>query len=437
MKIIFCLNHFLPEKVAGIEVYTFNLALNLMKMGHEAVVLIPHLNGLETDSYVYDNVRVIRYAENSPDNTQIRKGLLEPSGLKNFVNVILAERPGIVHFQELAKGRGIGLFHLKALRGLGLKMVFTPHLSTYSCQTGNLVFKEQIICDGIIRVNRCTSCSYHSNGVTGIASGLLQSAAGALFATGINTNAWNSSLGTALGYPFLIAEKKRDLLLIADYCDKIISLTHWYKNILIRNKVAADKIVYSAQGLAGKPVRVGKLTVKPIRIVFAGRISRYKGVHLIIEALKQLPAGSITVDLYGQVTEDAYAAKCISESQKMEGVNWKGQVEPHAMIGIFAKYDLLCLPSTFSEMSPLVIQEAFAAGIPVVASNVYGNAEQIEDGVNGWLFDFKNVQSLVEKLIRLINKPSLIDLAKNKIQEPRSFETVAGEHLKVYQSILH
>lgn len=51
----------------------------------------------------------------------------------------------------------------------------------------------------------------------------------------------------------------------------------------------------------------------------------------------------------------------------------------------------MSLCSTFSEMSPLVIQEAFAARLPVIASNVYGNAEQITHGENGLLFNFNDV----------------------------------------------
>jgi glycosyltransferase involved in cell wall biosynthesis len=88
-------------------------------------------------------------------------------------------------------------------------------------------------------------------------------------------------------------------------------------------------------------------------------------------------------------------------------------------------------------MSPLVIQEAFAAGIPVIASNVYGNEEQIRHNMNGLLFDFNNVNDLRRQIIRCIKEPSLLqDLAKN-IKSPRSFKEVGGEYLTLYKNLLN
>jgi glycosyltransferase involved in cell wall biosynthesis len=88
-------------------------------------------------------------------------------------------------------------------------------------------------------------------------------------------------------------------------------------------------------------------------------------------------------------------------------------------------------------MSALVIQEAFAAGIPVLATNVYGNAEQIQHNHNGLLFQFNNVEDLRTQILRCINEPDLINnLAKN-IKTPRSFEEVAEEYYTLYKNLLN
>jgi glycosyltransferase involved in cell wall biosynthesis len=99
------------------------------------------------------------------------------------------------------------------------------------------------------------------------------------------------------------------------------------------------------------------------------------------------------------------------------------------------QYDALCLCSTFSEMSPLVIQEAFAAGIPIIASNVYGNAEQIKNGYNGLLFGFKDAASLKEQLLRCINDPVLLIEMKKNTRAPRSFQQVGDEYYRIYQTL--
>jgi glycosyltransferase involved in cell wall biosynthesis len=120
----------------------------------------------------------------------------------------------------------------------------------------------------------------------------------------------------------------------------------------------------------------------------------------------------------------------------MKNIKWMGTIQKESVLSEMRQYHALCLPSTFSEMSPLVIQEAFAAGIPVIASNVYGNAEQIKDGVNGLLFRFNDALSLREQLLRCINDPQLLFQLKQGVLSPRSFQEVGDEYHELYQELL-
>src|SRR5207249_4365601 len=100
-----------------------------------------------------------------------------------------------------------------------------------------------------------------------------------------------------------------------------------------------------------------------------------------------------------------------------------------------AQHDMLCLPSAFSEMSPLVIQEAFGAGLPVLASEVYGNAELIKHNRNGLLFTFKSLDSLYVQLKRLLEEKALLLSLKEGVKPPIAFETVAAQYLTIYKSL--
>ena len=102
-----------------------------------------------------------------------------------------------------------------------------------------------------------------------------------------------------------------------------------------------------------------------------------------------------------------------------------------------AEYNALCLCSTITEMSPLVIQEAFAAGLPVIASNVYGNAEQITHGINGLLFNFNDPNDLLKQLKRCIDEKDLLQSLSKNIKPPRSFVELGNEHLQLYKSLLN
>lgn len=437
MKIFFSLNHFLPEYVAGTEVYTYNLARSMQQAGHEVAVLIPLFDAIHNDSYHHDGIRVIRYSETSENNRQMIMGKEKPVGLKHYLDILKEECPDIVHFQEISGGRGIGIFHVKACSSLGIKIVLTFHLSTYSCQTGKLVYMEERLCDGVIRISDCTKCAYQSRGLGMIGSALLTSVSKTLFLAGLDTSAGNSKLGTALGLSSIVQKQKESLLLLSSLANKIVVLTKFYKNILERNGIEPAKIQLSPQGLTGMPV-AGKIRDCSgiIKLVFVGRVSKYKGVHLLLKSLQYFPEQKISLDIYGPVTEDNYALECRKLSEKMKNVSWKGTIESNKVIEMLTSYDLLCLPSTFSEMSPLVIQEAFAAGIPVLASDVHGNAEQVKNGVNGWLFKFKDILSLRHTIEKLLAEPNLIVEAKKNIPETRSFDSIAAEHLSMYNSLL-
>ncbi len=433
MKILFSLNHFLPEKLAGIELYTLNLAKALQSSGANVAVIIPFFDESENDSYYYEGIRVIRYAECSVEDRAMIQGKSRPDGLSNFTNILQTENADVLHFQELAQGRGVSLFHMESAAGLGIPVYLTCHLSTYSCQTGHLFYKDQIPCDGVIRVRRCSSCTYHVQLNGGVVGKALATTANFLHSLGVDTTNTNSSAGTLFGFPFIIEKKKRDLLKIAGICEKVVVPGKWYKSILEANGVVADKIVYIAQGLAGETQEPAQeQVILPLKLVFIGRISRYKGVHLLLQALQELPADKIQLDIYGQVRDNDYATQWKKMSAGMTNVIWEGEIPQENVTSMLSGYDLLCLPSTFSEMSPLVIREAFAAGIPVLASNAYGNAEQVDNGVNGWLFEFNSVASLKQKLEMLIDNPGMVDVAKKRIPSTRGFDKVAEEHLELY-----
>jgi glycosyltransferase involved in cell wall biosynthesis len=440
MKILFCLHHFLPDYIAGTEIYTYNLAKKLQELDIEVVVVIPNFGFNETIEYYYENIRVIKYAENSIEDRKMILGNRKPDGLQVFLSILKKEKPSIIHFQELITGRGINLFHVEVAYKLNFKIILTAHLSYYTCQTGNLVYKGKELTDGKIEINKCTACTFHDKGVKGLKAFTLKPIAMLLYHIGWNSLSWNSKLGTALGIPFLIEKKRKDLTLLAEMCDKIVSITSFYPNILKLNEVPENKLTIIKQGLPGDIIyeRNKQETFRePLKIIFIGRISEFKGIHLLLRAIKELGNEKITLDIYGEIINDDYTNYCRQISSNLIGVEWKDIINAQEKSKRLPQYDLLCLPSTFSEMSPLVIQEAFAAGIPVLASDVYGNAEQIKDGVNGWLFKFKDVEDVKRKLLALIREPALIQKARQNLAEIRSFSVVALEYRKLYREVLN
>jgi glycosyltransferase involved in cell wall biosynthesis len=87
-------------------------------------------------------------------------------------------------------------------------------------------------------------------------------------------------------------------------------------------------------------------------------------------------------------------------------------------------------------MSPLVIQEAKAVGLPVLASDVYGNSEQLDNG-SGLLFEINSVSSLKAQLEKLLTNRGILDQLKQNITAPKKFNVIATEYDAVYKRILN
>lgn len=440
MQVVFCINYFLPYQVAGTEVYTFQLAKYLQTKEYKVAVVFPNRDNSDMPLYYeIEGVPVYTYEEHDVNDKLLMRGERPPAGLINFSKLMMQLKPDIVHFQELEAGTSIGLYHVKEVNRLGYKSVFTFHLSHYSCFTGTLMKSLVQTCKGVIDPSVCTYCSYRTRGLSQITAGLLNSGASVLKFAGLNTGLYKGPVATALGMHFLIEQKMKNLTALTQLISKLVVITDWYRHVLALNHVPANKIRVIKQGLphSAEPVSAPAIPAIPLRLIFIGRISQFKGVHLLIKALQGIESNLVELDIYGPTNEDEYAADCMQQTALMQNVKWKGTINKEAVLPVMKGYHALCLPSTFSEMSPLVIQEAFAAGVPVIASNVYGNAEQIKDGVNGLLFRFNDALSLREQILKCITEPQLVFQLQQGILSPRSFNEVGEEYHQLYRELLH
>lgn len=143
------------------------------------------------------------------------------------------------------------------------------------------------------------------------------------------------------------------------------------------------------------------------RMAFVGRLDPVKGALLLIEAmarvLKSHPDASLTLAGDGPARAGAEArarALGIEGSVRFAGFMTQGQVAD-----LLAQSDMLVLPS-FAEGLPVVYMEALASRIPVVASRVAGVQELVEDGVTGYTIPPGDVDSLTDRILRLMDDPA-------------------------------
>jgi len=130
-----------------------------------------------------------------------------------------------------------------------------------------------------------------------------------------------------------------------------------------------------------------------------------KGVEVLLEALAKLRSEGLPVRLravggFETPEYERQVKRLAGELGLADAVDWVGFVED--VDGEWARIDLFVLPSLFGEGLPMVVLEAMAAGVPVVATRVEGVPEAIRDAEDGLLADPGDPGSLAQVIGRVV-----------------------------------
>jgi glycosyltransferase involved in cell wall biosynthesis len=117
-------------------------------------------------------------------------------------------------------------------------------------------------------------------------------------------------------------------------------------------------------------------------------------------------------------------------------IHFLPSVPSQRAISVLRNYDLLAAPSRCLETGPFVVLEAFAAGIPVIGSNLGGIAELITDGKNGMIVTTESVQAWTDAIRSCCDDHALLDRLRRGITQPRQMPVVAEEMLSLYHTLL-
>jgi glycosyltransferase involved in cell wall biosynthesis len=143
-------------------------------------------------------------------------------------------------------------------------------------------------------------------------------------------------------------------------------------------------------------------------ILYSGRLVREKGVFVLLEAFRQisrvLPEAGLLVVGHGR---EELRMREFCREMNVDGVFFEGAQQYRCMPYYYALTDVLALP-TFSDTWGLVVNEAFACGVPAVVSRVAGACDDlIVDGQTGFAIEPGNARDLADKLLRILCDPVL------------------------------
>ena len=179
---------------------------------------------------------------------------------------------------------------------------------------------------------------------------------------------------------------------------------------------------------------------EPLRILYAGRLQRVKGVENLVEACMRLDSGEWRLTLVGGDTNTAPLGCSMRETiETMVAGEWRvtllERVSREELQAVYGQHDLLAVPSKF-EVWPNVALEAMRAGLPVLATPVGGLTEIVGDGT-GWHTAGESRAALGEALERLLASRDEIERVRTSGEIFRRFErlTAAEPVLSAYRDL--
>lgn len=179
------------------------------------------------------------------------------------------------------------------------------------------------------------------------------------------------------------------------------------------------------------------------RILYAGKIIKRKGLLDLINALGLIDSTSnFELHLAGSGDDREYTKEIkvrIEELGLGERVKFLGHLDENQVLEQFSQASILILPS-YQETAPMVIQQAMAAEVAVVATNICGIPDQLNSGELGLLFNPGDIESCSAHLQKLLNddefRKKVIANAKRKALEEFHLDKVALRTMQYYTEIV-
>jgi glycosyltransferase involved in cell wall biosynthesis len=157
--------------------------------------------------------------------------------------------------------------------------------------------------------------------------------------------------------------------------------------------------------------------------LFAGRVVKEKGVHVLAEAFAGIPEYKV------KIIGDGPEKKSLEEKfNSYPNISFTGYMDHYSVLEYMKRCKALICPSIWYEGAPLTIIEAFATGTPVIASRLGSMAESISEGYNGLHFIAGDAIDLQEKIRLFIQKTN---------KDTKLYQNARQSYLEKYHPDIH
>ena len=384
-----------PIELGGTERVVKSLAESLVRAGHQVAVATASPGG-GARSEVFNGVTVHYlgvsrflwpyYPEANPRHLKlIWKGLdtLKTGMVQGLGRLLDREKPDVVHSHNLP---GFSVSAWQAAKARGLPLVHNLHDYSLLCARSSM-FKSGRNCG-----RPCGTCRLFSFSKRGPSS-LVDAVVGVS----------RFVLDRHLEHGFFARTRQRE-------------------------------VIFSSCEQPGRPPsRAGEARL-PLRLGYLGRLQPSKGVEWVLQALQGLSPEPWELRLAG--TGGAEYVSDLKRRFASPRVHFLGFIRPEAL---FAEIDLLLVPSLWQEPFGMIIIEAYAHGVPVIAANRGGIPEIVDEGRTGFIFNPESQESLRAAIRHYVEQPLLAARMRSlALEKAKCFSTarMVDSYLSVYERAL-
>jgi glycosyltransferase involved in cell wall biosynthesis len=382
LGIALVVHQYLPDHVGGTEVYTWSLAEALSSQGHRVTVFYPVPGATADEQGTLDTHQVWRAQASGPPALTGPLGAFwrtfrNPRVEHSYRQMLQTVQPDIVHVQHLQNVSA----RLPALTG-ARPLFLTFHDYWYRCATGQLVRSDDSRCEGPSL--RCADC-----------------------ARARATEDLPALIRPLIALP--MAYRNLYLSWMLTHVDRFVAPSAFVRDQYVRWGFDAGRISVLAHGvdlgrLAASRAKPASRTEGTV-FGYLGSIAPSKGIHVLVQAFEEMPLKAELI-IYGSPDTFPDYARQLKALSHHPGVRFGGALPPQAIGSALGALDYLVVPSLTHETFSMVVAEAHALGVPVVASRL-GALTRIVDGVNGRLFEAGDVPGLAAILRELVGDGAL------------------------------
>lgn len=167
---------------------------------------------------------------------------------------------------------------------------------------------------------------------------------------------------------------------------------------------------------------------------YTGGFAPHKGVHLLVQAFRNMPARNIKLKLFGGYSHEiGYTQKLLEIAEGDNRIQFCGTYEPSALADVLRGLDVLVIPSVVYESYSLSLHEALASNTAVITSNIGAAVEEITDLKNGFTFDAGDGVDLKRKMESIAEDPSILNEIKCNLRA--QIPVLVEEEAFIYERI--